>query len=48
MKAPLPNPVHPSTEAVARVERSSRSADRAYQTLTIAAILIVLGSLWVF
>jgi hypothetical protein len=29
-------------------DRSSRSADRAYQTLTIAAILLVLCSLWVF
>jgi len=29
-------------------DRSSRSADRAYQMLTIAAILVVLGSLWVF
>jgi hypothetical protein len=27
---------------------SSGSSDRAYQTLVIAAILIVLGSLWVF
>lgn len=32
----------------ARGDRASKSADRAYQTLTIAAILIVLGSLWVF
>lgn len=26
----------------------SRSADRVYQTVTIAAILLVLGSLWLF
>ena len=26
----------------------SRSADRAYHALTIVAILLVLGSLWVF
>lgn len=31
-----------------RGERASRSADRAYQTVTIAAVLIMLGSLWVF
>jgi hypothetical protein len=29
-------------------DRSSLSADRAYQTLTIAAIVLVLCSLWVF
>jgi hypothetical protein len=29
-------------------ERSIRSADRVYQTVTIAAILLVLGSLWLF
>lgn len=29
-------------------DESSRSSDRAYQTLTIAAILLVLGSLWLF
>jgi hypothetical protein len=29
-------------------DRSVRTADRAYQTLTIAAILLVLGSLWLF
>jgi hypothetical protein len=27
---------------------SSHSADRVYQTVTIAAILLVLGSLWLF
>jgi hypothetical protein len=29
-------------------DESSQSSDRAYQTLTIAAILLVLGSLWLF
>jgi len=27
---------------------TNRTADRVYQTVTIAAILLVLGSLWVF
>jgi hypothetical protein len=29
-------------------DRSSVSADRIYHAVTIAAILLVLGSLWVF
>jgi hypothetical protein len=29
-------------------DNSSRSADRVYQTVTIAAILLLLGTLWVF
>ena len=29
-------------------QRSSLSADRAYQSMTIAAMLLLLGSLWLF
>ena len=45
MQGPLP----PSTTlSPDHGDRSTRTADRAYQTLTIAAILLVLGSLWLF
>jgi hypothetical protein len=30
------------------MERARRAADRLYQGLTIAAMLMLLGSLWVF
>ncbi len=30
------------------IEKARRTADRLYQGLTIAAMLILLGSLWVF
>jgi hypothetical protein len=47
MRGHISNATDPTIAGVER-QRSSRSADRAYQTLTIAAILIILGSLWVF
>jgi len=37
----------PTSEA-AEMERSDRPAYLAYQLLTIAAMLLLLGSLWVF
>jgi len=37
----------PSTQTNS-AHRQGSSADRAYITVTIAAILLVLGSLWVF
>jgi hypothetical protein len=41
--SPIPDPLHGEDFVP-----PSRSADRVYQTVTIAAILLVLGSLWVF
>jgi hypothetical protein len=32
----------------ASIELSSQRDDRVYQAVTVAAILLVLGSLWVF
>jgi len=48
MQGHLPTSVSTSPECRSAGDRSQRTADRAYQTLTIAAILIVLCSLWVF
>ena len=31
-----------------RINQSSQPADLVYQTVTIAAMLLILGSLWVF
>ena len=31
-----------------RMDRSSQPADIVYQTVTIAAMLLLLGSLWLF
>ena len=47
---PGPPPIAPDlTKApVDALESINRSADRAYHALTIIAILLVLGSLWVF
>ena len=46
---PGPPPVAPDvTTPVEVLDSASRSVDRAYHALTIIAILIVLGSLWVF
>jgi hypothetical protein len=47
---PGPPPPAPDSPAASResLDRSSRSADRVYHAVTIAAILLVLGSLWVF
>jgi hypothetical protein len=35
-------------EQASRMDRSSQSADFVYQSVTIAAMLLLLGSLWVF
>ena len=48
MQGPFPISTDMATERFGGSERSTRRADRAYQTLTIAAILLVLGSLWLF
>ena len=48
MQHPDSNPNHAGREVFPQNERSSHTAYRAYQTLTIAAILIVLGTLWLF
>jgi hypothetical protein len=47
---PGPLPVAPETTRtpIEPLDSFSRSADRAYHALTILAILLVLGSLWVF
>jgi len=47
---PGPPPIAPDSQAAQRggPDRSSVSADRVYHAVTIAAILLVLGSLWVF
>ncbi|MGB6688116.1 MAG: hypothetical protein WBE76_09775 [Terracidiphilus sp.] len=48
MPGPPPNtPDSPAAQTVGP-DRSSVSADRVYHAVTIAAILLVLGSLWVF
>jgi len=47
---PGPHLIAPDSQA-AKYEGAghpSRSADRLYHAVTIAAILLVLGSLWVF
>ncbi len=39
----------PATDAVFTPTRQQRSAEElAYQSLTVAAVLLLLGSLWVF
>jgi hypothetical protein len=46
-----PPPIDIDTQAAAddrSLDRASLSADRVYHAVTIAAILLVLGSLWVF
>jgi hypothetical protein len=48
MQDSLSNSTVPQTETCVAAEHTSRSADRVYQTVTIAAILLVLGSLWLF
>jgi hypothetical protein len=47
---PGPPPVAPdmTRPPIDPLDGFSRSADRAYHALTIIAILLVLGSLWVF
>jgi len=48
--------MHPSPQSAStdlpmkdnRAESSGRAADVVYQTVTIAAMLLLLGSLWVF
>jgi uncharacterized membrane protein len=48
MQGPPPTSTYQQAEERAPEDRRSRSADRVYQTVTIAAILLVLGSLWLF
>jgi hypothetical protein len=48
MQDSFSNSIVQQTESCDVAEPSSRSADRVYQTVTIAAILLLLGSLWVF
>jgi hypothetical protein len=46
-----PYPLTASTSLPKQVSRTGRSrqpADLVYQTVTIAAMLLLLGSLWVF
>ena len=47
---PGPPPVAPdlAKSPIDAMDGINRSADRAYHALTIIAILLVLGSLWVF
>jgi hypothetical protein len=47
---PGPSQIAPDTPSAqsAGLDRSSRSADRVYHAVTIAAILLVICSLWVF
>ncbi len=48
MPGPLPIVPIETRTPIESYDSFSRSADRAYHALTIVAILIVLGSLWVF
>lgn len=48
MQEPISNTSDSGLAQSSAAETSSRSADRVYQTVTIAAILLLLGTLWVF
>jgi len=48
MNAPLRGAFVRIPTPAGEIGRSIQSEDRVYQAVTVAAILLVLGSLWVF
>jgi hypothetical protein len=48
MHSPTQNITHPKAPSRTGSERGRRSEDVVYQIVTVAAILLVLGTLWVF
>jgi len=48
MNAPFQSAFVPIPSPAGEIGRSIQSEERAYQAVTVAAILLVLGSLWVF
>ncbi len=48
MHSPTHSVSHPLPPSRNGSQRSRRSEDVVYQIVTVAAILLVLGSLWVF
>lgn len=48
MHSPTQTVSHPLTPSRSGSQRSRRPEDVVYQAVTVAAILLVLGSLWVF
>ncbi len=48
MHSPTQTATHPLPPSLNGSQRSRSTEDRVYQIVTVAAILLVLGSLWVF
>jgi len=48
MHSPAQGKTHPLTPSGNGSQRTRRTEDLVYQIVTVAAILVVLGSLWVF
>jgi len=48
MHSPTQNISHPKAPSRNGSERGRRNEDVVYQIVTVAAILLVLGTLWVF
>lgn len=48
MHPPTQNQPHPQAPSTIGSQRNGRSEDVVYQIVTVAAILLVLGTLWIF